>query len=119
MSMCEISRKMRGPAVAGVAVGDGVFRAKGQVMSERQRWSIPAETLATVPDAMRQIVESGESSSRDRVAAAKVLVAMVAHNAGVPAVAVSVSGGEHVAGMVRAMLNEPRYLSFLHSRGVG
>ena len=49
-------------------------------MAVTRGWDVPEEYLATIPKAMGEIVVSEDQKPQDRIAAAKVLVAMKSRN---------------------------------------
>lgn len=82
------------------------------------RWVLPPEVFCHVPAVMLRMVTDESEAARHRVQAARVLVSMAGQNHGVRVdVTVDPTPDEtDTARTVRALLEEPDYLEYLHWR---
>ena len=79
-------------------------------------WQIRPAAMSALPDAMLRIALDKDAESRARVNAARVIVSMHGQNEPVPTSTVNVGLQVNAAEAVKAALNEPDYIRFVHAR---
>lgn len=79
-------------------------------------WQIRPAAMSALPDAMLRIALDSDMQTRARVSAAKVIVAMHGQNEPAPVSTVNVGVSMNAAEAVKAALNEPDYIRYVHAR---